>query len=640
MGAPLIVTNELLSYLETAPEEEQNRWLFLAPSPDFKGYWQLDGLDNGFFFDFEDLVGPYRLVSAANIGAVRQLAETYNYEMGFLEDPRAMLEAYERLQAPPEIALNSNLSHTTNGFLPWQITGYNKLVADPSIEAGLFVWATGSGKSAAMTAAILHHLQKQDADLACCIVKSHNKIDTQRKLKSLGGLDSWIVDGTKAQRQKIYDQALALRGREFVALIFNYEKIREDWQSLQALTDDARVLFFWDEAPTKLSNRSTRLYKAAKHWLYDGRKPRTAWARHWALTATPIENSPEDIYNVVNLMRPGTLGTIKDFYDKYVSATNFFSGRPEVWHNLESLEARLQYMTHRVSKDDPDVAALFPEVMDRPITIDWHSKHLAIYNKLTGRVQDLVDQLQDVNLLALIQIMQMMCDAPSMIQQSAKNREAFDAMMQGLDVDSDWSGAKGSDIALMLIDQLGLDNLTDDKHTKLETWLDIIVAKHPDEKVITHSTWAEYIFPIWEAKLTQAGISYVVYRGSGKEKQQALDAFRNDPDIRCFLSGDAGADSIDIAEAAVGINYNVPWKWTTLQQRQGRRDRVNSEHKRIYTYTLTMPFSVDERKLYICSRKYDYHAQLFDGKANEEALTARLSKEELMYMLLGHDQSM
>ena len=43
-----------------------------------------------------------------------------------------------------------------------------------------------------------------------------------------------------------------------------------------------------------------------------------------------------------------------------------------------------------------------------------------------------------------------------------------------------------------------------------------------------------------------------------------------------FLSGDAGADSIDIAEARVGVNYNVPWKWTTLQQRQGRRDRVNS----------------------------------------------------------------
>lgn len=85
----------------------------------------------------------------------------------------------------------------------------------------------------------------------------------------------------------------------------------------------------------------------------------------------------------------------------------------------------------------------------------------------------------------------------------------------------------------------------------------------------------------------------------------------------------------------MGINYNIPWKWTTLKQREGRRDRVNSVYDTIYTYTLTMPNSVDERKLEICDRKFQYHDQLFNGKAVDELLSAHISREDLMYIIFG-----
>ena len=41
-------------------------------------------------------------------------------------------------------------------------------------------------------------------------------------------------------------------------------------------------------------------------------------------------------------------------------------GKPQVWKNLDRLEAKLGYVTHRVSKDDPEVAAMFPEVIEMP----------------------------------------------------------------------------------------------------------------------------------------------------------------------------------------------------------------------------------------------------------------------------------
>lgn len=564
-------------------------------------------------------------------------ANELELHVGFYEDPTNILAAYQYLKDPPPpyVRLHSNLEGTVNGLLPWQITGYNKLIKNEDIKASIVAWCVGAGKTAAMASAILHHRHEHPFDIAFCVVKSHNKIDTQRKLKSLADIDATIIDGPKQKRVAAYQDLI---GKTDSVIILNYEKIREDFEDMIPLVTDRGCLFFLDEAPTKLANRQTQLYKSVKKLLYSSfpNKPRPAWMRHWALTATPVENSPEDVWSVVNLMRPGSLGTIKDFYNKYVASTSFFSGKPDSWKNLDAFEARLQFMTHRVSKDDPQVKAMFPDVIDHPLTIDWNHKHLSIYDKITGRAQDMVDGMDDVNILALIQILQMMCDAPSMIRTSANNRTAFYEMLDNLGQGDHIPGVtQGSDVALMLIDALGADTFTDEGHSKLATWGEIITVKHPEDKIVTHSTWADYIFPVWTNYLDSLGVSYVVYRGSTKEKQEALDAFRNDPSIRCFLSGDAGSDSIDISEAAVGVNYNIPWKWTTLQQREGRRDRVNSNHEQIHTYTLTMPFSVDERKMDICQRKYAYHAQLFDGKAKEEVLSARLTRADLLYMLFG-----
>jgi SNF2 family DNA or RNA helicase len=358
------------------------------------------------------------------------------------------------------------------------------------------------------------------------------------------------------------------------------------------------------------------------------------------MTATPVENSPEDVFNYVRLIHPGLLGSVTEFSDAHVVTRNWLSGKPEIWRDLDKLEAQLTFMTHRVSKEDPDVAAMFPDVIREPLVIDWNPKHRAIYDQLTGKAKDLIadDDFADANILALIQVMQMLCDAPSMILASAQNRERFDALMEEYgDLDEDFrpKGPTGSTLALRLLGGINAKMFTDHDHSKLEVWKEIITEKHPHDKIVTHSTWAGYIFPIWEYYLTEWGISYVVYAGGDSAKQKALDTFRADPSIRVFLSGDSGADSIDIPEASVGINFNGPWKWVTEKQREGRRDRVDSTFQTIYTYTLAMVDSVEDRKREIREQKRGYHDALFEGKAIETSISAKLSRAELLYMLLG-----
>lgn len=643
-----VLTPELVDRLESLSQPEQAEYLFLEPSPEFRGCWHVDSLWPEFFFDFEPIIGNYRLVTPFGLDVFLQAADEKGYKIVFTDAPEVIIDAYSHYRDEPAIALESTLPNTVRGFLPWQVAGYNKLVKDESIRAGYVVWDTGAGKTAFIASAVKFHMEVgHPFNLALIVVKSHNKIDTCRKLKSLASIETIIVDGYNIQKRlDAYEEIeLKLVAGEPVVAITNYEKFREDRDFFKFIVRNRDCLFFWDEMPTRLSNPKTLIYKDVKKSLYDSfySKPRPNWMRHWILTATPIENTPGGVWACVNLAWPGLLGTKAEFENMHVAYRHQVSGQPQRWHKLDRLEAKLGFMTHRVSKEDPEVAKMFPEVMDMPTTIDWNPKHRRVYDKLAGKAQDLVDELEDANILALIQIMQMVCDAPSMVAQSAHNRVAFENALEEFgDLDEGllpFRGPKGSDIAVTLLSALDPGSLTDIGHTKLATWKEIITEKHPDEKIVTHSTWAQYIFPIWEYWLDKWEVSYVTYSGTSKQKQDALDLFRKDSSIRVFLSGDSGADSIDIAEAKVGVNYNIPWKWTTLRQREGRRDRVDSTFDTIFTYSLIMPDSVDERKLEVCERKKGYHQAVFDGRATEESISATMTRSDLLYILSGIQHS-
>jgi SNF2 family DNA or RNA helicase len=231
--------------------------------------------------------------------------------------------------------------------------------------------------------------------------------------------------------------------------------------------------------------------------------------------------------------------------------------------------------------------------------------------------------------------MQMLCDAPSMIGQSAENHKEFLKVVSELDEEDDLPRmVKGSEIALRLVETLKRAP-TDEKHTKFETLREILTEKHPDDKALVYMTWASYGFGPVCSQLDKWGITYVAYTGTDKQRQAAKDRFRADPDIQVFLSSDKGSDSIDLPEAAVGVNYNLPWTWTRKRQRQGRNNRVDSQLETTWWYDLIMANSVEERKQEIIATKQGYHQTLFDGKAAEDSIASKLSREDLIYILKG-----
>jgi SNF2 family DNA or RNA helicase len=614
------------------------------------GRWYVDGVTSAFFFDFQEDIGQYRVVSPVTLENFLAKADELNYKVAFEEDPTTILSAWDHLNDVPEFSLNSEMPDTINGFLPFQLQGFNYLRRTP--RGGLAIWSTGTGKTALEAGLIKQHLEHEDYDLALVVCKRNNKVDTQRKLLALGGIDyAYILDGTPKKREEIYslfNDALA-DGEKLVG-ICNYEKFREDTEAITDLVEDRNVVIFWDEMPIKLSNRKTVLYHAVHDVLYDNDKSQVIWderrsnkLRQYDLTATPIENNPVGLLNQVRLIDPTVWPTISGWDKKYVTGRNRFNKEPESFKELELMGLEIEHMTHVVDKTDPDIAKMFPKVREEIIYVDWSPQDRKVYDDLQDIAKTLAkgakedeSDVKPINPLQLIGVLRMLCAAPSMVQQSAENRIEFDELLAELAEEDDPEGilTSGSEAARMLLDKRKKP-LTNDNCNKLEELKILLLEKHPNEKFLVFTSFSGYGFPPLRKALEEWNVSYVVYQGTDKERQAAKDAFRTDPDIRVILLSDSGSDSIDLPEARVGVEYDPAWTYARKTQKRNRNHRVDSTHDWIIWYELIYPDSVEERMKEIQNRKKGFHDGVFNGTISEIALSARMTSDDLMYILTG-----
>lgn len=624
----MLLVDEIMPDLET---ESKGDYLLLEPHPDFKGQWKVNCLDPHYYFDFREVIGPYRAVSPAKLEEFVSFAEESQYKVAFFEDPTTILDDFEALNQVPEITLVSKFDDTINGLLPYQVQGYNMLKDQ---RAGVAMWDTGTGKTVLATALTKYHLAASRLHTAWIVVKSPNKVNTQRKLYEVGELDSWVVPRTKKKRIALYEEIMSVRNQVVVA---NYENFREDREYFEEMFTGTRVICVWDEMPTKLKTRTSQMYEAVKHTLFKNKGPsvssewyRPSFISQYMLSATPIENSPEDWFNCIRLMDPDLYGTVKEFRGEYVSTYNHFDeNKPETWHKLDKIGLKAAHITHQVDKTDPDIAKHFPEVIEEPFYVEWNAKDRKLYDKILGK-----GKAEKVNPLALINLLQMVCDEPTMLLDSAAHREVFDLELKLYEAGELGyePNKKGSEAAIKLIEGLDFSN---EVHGKQEALRYLVGDKHLGEKTCIFSASNATLMPTLEKRLTEWQIPYVLYDGTDSQKQEAQDRFMEDPDIWVFLTSDQGSDSIDLYEGQNVINYNLPWKWSTKIQRQNRIHRVVSNHTYNRVYTLIHENSIEERKLKIIDQKKMYHDAVFKGAIKDQSTSARMTKGDIFYILTG-----
>lgn len=138
---------------------------------------------------------------------------------------------------------------------------------------------------------------------------------------------------------------------------------------------------------------------------------------------------------------------------------------------------------------------------------------------------------------------------------------------------------------------------------KLSTLLDLVTKKHPNDKLLVFTQFADtvrYLTTQLEKRKIRstAGASgdigdptETAWRFSPKSNEKT---YPPDQELRVLISTDVLSEGQNLQDCHIVVNYDLPWAIIRLVQRAGRVDRIGQEHPEILCYSFLPAEGVDE----------------------------------------------
>ena len=151
-----------------------------------------------------------------------------------------------------------------------------------------------------------------------------------------------------------------------------------------------------------------------------------------------------------------------------------------------------------------------------------------------------------------------------------------------------------------------------DRDAKLDNLCRLIRDQHPDEKVIVFTQFADTVRYL-ASQLAARGISHlapvtgdtgnptkIAWRFS-PESNEKRDEVSTDQELRVLIATDVLSEGQNLQDAAIIVNYDLPWAIIRLIQRAGRVDRIGQKGEQILCYSF-LPADGVERIIRLRSR--------------------------------------
>ncbi len=155
-------------------------------------------------------------------------------------------------------------------------------------------------------------------------------------------------------------------------------------------------------------------------------------------------------------------------------------------------------------------------------------------------------------------------------------------------------------------------NWDPDRDSKLDRLHQLIAEKHPDEKIIIFSQFADTVRYL-ERLLKKRGVerlegvtgdtanpTRIAWRFSPVSNNKR-DEIASGDELRVVLSTDVLSEGQNLQDCAIVVNYDLPWAIIRLVQRAGRVDRIGQNAEEILCYSF-MPADGVEKILHLRGR--------------------------------------
>lgn len=294
------------------------------------------------------------------------------------------------------------------------------------------------------------------------------------------------------------------------------------------------------------------------------------------LTATPIQNRIEEIFNLVSLLKPGHLGSETAFYEKYKRDARSLNDD----QHLKELVNKVMIRNRRA---DTGIEWTKRHVETIPIEVTQQEKEL--YDAITV-LKNEGDWLQK-SAFSVMTLQREACSSRESVFYTLKNM---------LQKQENPSQAYQEQIQYLISKVEAVQ-----KNSKAEKALELI-QKINDKVIIFTEYRATQMYLQWFLK--QNGISSVPFRGGFKrgKKDWMRELFQKNAQV--LIATEAGGEGINLQFCNHIINFDLPWNPMRLEQRIGRIHRLGQE-KDVMIYNFAIKGTVEEHILKLLYEKID-----------------------------------
>ena len=454
-------------------------------------------------------------------------------------------------------------------LFPYQVDGVAFLAAR---GRGLLADDMGLGKTLQAIAAGSWLAEHEGVQRILVVCPASLKHQWAREIAKFTGLSTQIVSGGPEQRGVQYRA-------DATFFILNYELVLRDLSLIgEELKPDLLIL---DEAQ-RIKNWRTKLASTVK--LIPARYV-------FVLSGTPLENRLEDLYSLLQLVDARVLGPLwRCLLDFHVTDER---GKVIGYRNLSELRRRIAPVLLR--RDRRLVADQLPDRTEVTLDIAMTDKQLELH----GSALQAASQIAQIakrrpltpsehnRMLAALQQARMACNAAGL-------------------VDKETQGSPKLDELARLLEELCLQS---------------------NRKAVVFSQWA-LMTEMVESLVRGMGLGCVRLHGSvpSNKRGELMERFRADDAIQVFISTDAGATGLNLQEATVLVNLDMPWNPAILDQRIARIHRLGQKHK-VQIFILLAEDSYEQRVAQLVKGKRDLFDNVIEPDATEDVVG--LSKKML-----------
>ncbi len=297
-----------------------------------------------------------------------------------------------------------------------------------------------------------------------------------------------------------------------------------------------------------------------------GRLARALSARYLLLlTATPVENRLQDLYELVSLVAPGLLGTPAQFRAQHGP------GESDAPRNVAGLRARTREVMIRHRRSE--VSVMLPQRLAETVLVTPSCEEAALYAGIAERIRQEARDAPQSRRLTLRSLARLAGSSPAAVVPTL--------------VKAGWEdlGQQAAEIASM---------------SKVAELVARLRGAAP-EKVLVFTAFRQTLDAL-ASELSRQGIPAAVYHGSlaRHDKEKAISAFRDE--VPVLLSTESAGEGRNLQFCHLMVNVNLPWNPMQIEQRLGRLHRVGQTRDVVLT-NLVARDTIEQRILHVLEAK-------------------------------------